>query len=81
MYHPQVVQAKGLADGTQLILRIPDLVLNLKLPAIQTPGPAQARQARLCHRRLMSQASSKLHRFLSGAVAIVTRFKMSASGL
>lgn len=51
MYHPQVVQAKGLADGTQLILRIPDLLLNLKLPAIQTPGPAQARQARLCHRR------------------------------
>lgn len=40
MYHPQVVQAKGLADGTQLILRIPDLLLNLKLPAIQTPGPA-----------------------------------------
>lgn len=51
MYHPQVVQAEGLTDGTQLILRIPDLLLNLKLPAIQTPGPAQARQARLCHRR------------------------------
>lgn len=48
---PSVVQAKGLTDGTQLILRIPDLLLNLKLPAIQTPGPAQARQARLWHRR------------------------------
>lgn len=51
VYHRQVIQAKGLTDGTQLILRIPDLLLNLKLPAIQTPGPAQARQARLCHRR------------------------------
>ena len=54
MYHRQVVQAKGLTDGTQLILRIPDLLLNLKLPATQTPGPAQARrvrQARLCRGR------------------------------
>lgn len=53
MYHRQVVLQvqEGLADGTQLILRIPDLLLNLKLPAIQTPGQAQARQARLCHRR------------------------------
>lgn len=41
----------SLTGGTQLILRIPDLLLNLKLPAIQTPGQAQARQARLCHRR------------------------------
>lgn len=42
---PSACAGRGLADGTQLILRIPDLLLNLKLPATQTPGPAQAKQA------------------------------------
>lgn len=52
VYHSQNA-AKGLTDGIQPILRIPDLLLNFKLqyPRLRLQARPSPRQARLCHRR------------------------------